>query len=203
MDYEEPLRKAAERAQQAVTTAIRMYRKGEVAQEEDITAALVGIWRTTIGGKIDGLVWSTHILTRKGPGTEERALGADLIIHVSLSTPKISYSKGVLIQAKRVDPDEKLRADEWEHLQRQCRAMLNISSHSWIFGYSKAGMRCGPAGIFVESASRRLYHQCVWTSYRFFLELFRCPVGDFAIMTARVRDLPAQTVVEFKAESAD
>jgi hypothetical protein len=39
------------------------------------------------------------------------------------------------------------------------------------------------------AADRTLYDQCSWTAYRFFLELFRCPIGDRTIKSADVADL--------------
>jgi hypothetical protein len=36
-----------------------------------------------------------------------------------------------------------------------------------------------------------LYDQCSWTAYRFFLEFFRCPIGDLTIKSANVDDLAA------------
>lgn len=201
MDYEEPLRKAARSADQAVAAATRMYRDGSVAHEEEITGALVGALEVKLKGKIGGLIWSCHILTHKGPKTEESAVGADLLIHVSLSTPTLNYSKGVLIQTKRVEPGENMPERSHRELKDQCRRMLRVSSHAWVFDYSKVAMRCGPAVAIVGSNNRDLYGQCVWTSYRFFLELFRCPVGDFAITSAHVKDLPlTPTAVELKGE---
>jgi hypothetical protein len=45
-------------------------------------------------------------------------------------------------------------------------------------------------------AERRL--PCNWTSYRFFLELFRSPIGDPNLTSALVRDLPVPTVIALK-----
>ena len=76
----------------------------------------------------------------------------------------------------------------------------------------RAGAAPGPAGRFsrrrrerqidlLHSAGRErgfagargttgLRYLCEWTSYQFVLELFRCPIGDPKITSARVDDLP-------------
>ena len=77
-----------------------------------------------------------------------------------------------------------------QDLISQCHKMINVSPASFVFDYARRGMRCGSAVAIAGSVNPVLYQQCIWTSYRFFLELFRCSIGDPDITSARVDDLP-------------
>lgn len=99
------------------------------------------------------------------------------------------YSKGVLVQAKRVEKGELMSRTDHLDLVDQCDKMLAVSPSSFVFDYTASEMRCGSALRVRGSTSRELFDECSWTSYRFFLELFRCPVGDPKINSAKVREL--------------
>jgi hypothetical protein len=71
----------------------------------------------------------------------------------------------------------------------QCNKMLSHSAASFVFAYDPRGLRAGSATKIAGAADRVLYDQCSWTAYRFFLELFRCPIGDRPIKSADVADL--------------
>ena len=79
--------------------------------------------------------------------------------------------------------------------------MLNITASSFAFDYARSGMRCVSASVVVGSNVRGLYDQCPWTPYQFFLELFRCPIGDPKITSAQVSDLPIPNKLELKAST--
>lgn len=169
MTFEEMAREAAHAADDAVTQAMNKYKEGGVVDEDDLTGVLVGRLDSALDGQIGGLTWNTTIVRhRRGRAAEERRIGADLVIHVSLDTSTERYSKGVLVQAKRVEPDDRMKQAEHDELTRQCRRL-------------------------------DLYHICNWTSYRFFLELFRCPIGDPKITSARVDDLPVPYALKISA----
>ncbi|HWF96948.1 MAG TPA: hypothetical protein VG291_18510 [Xanthobacteraceae bacterium] len=67
--------------------------------------------------------------------------------------------------------------------------MLSHPAASFVFAYDPHGLRAGSATKIAGAADRTLYDQCSWTADRFFLELFRCPIGDRTIKTADVADL--------------
>jgi hypothetical protein len=138
------------------------------------------------------------ILTHRRSGEEGR-YGADLLIHVSMNTPTQTYSKGVLVQAKRVEPDEYMTQREFDELIKQCGKMLRITAASFVFDYSTIGLRCGAATRIGGSSRLDLYGICQWTSYRFFLELFRCPIGDPRITSASVDDLAVPWGLKIRA----
>ena len=200
MDFEKSMREAALRADKAVNMAMRKYGRGEATDEDDITGVLIGNLDTSLEGQIGDLIWSTSIVRhRRGKAAEEKRIGADIVIHVRLDARDYQYSKGVLVQAKRVEPSTKMAVADHSKLVEQCNKMLNNSPASFVFNYAKSQMRCASAIKIAGSSNRELYADCSWTSYRFFLELFRCPIGDPRFTNALVQDLPVPTAVEMKA----
>jgi hypothetical protein len=197
MTFEEMTRAAAHVADSAVARAMKKYKQGGVTDEDDLTGILVGQLDGAFEGQIGGLKWDTTIVRhRKGSAAEESRIGADLVIHVSLDTPTQNYSKGVLIQAKRVEPDDHLTTKQHAELIAQCKRMLKITPEAFVFDYAKGEMRTSSATRIAGSRRLDLYHLCSWTSYRFFLELFRCPVGDPNITSARIADLPVPVALK-------
>lgn len=200
MDYEESLKEAAHRAEEAVQDAMDAYGDSTVDYEPPITGGVAVALRKAFNGKIHGLTWSAHVMrTGRGRGSEENPTGADLLMHVRLDTPTIKYSKGVLVQAKRLEPGAIMKPARYRELAKQCQQMLDITAASFVFDYASIGMRCISASSIVDSDLKDLYEQCPWTPYRFFLELFRCPIGDPKITSAQVSDLPIPNKVQLKA----
>lgn len=189
MTFEKATREAGLVARNAVRDAMRKYKAGRVKHEDDLTGVLVGALDRALTGRIGGLEWDSSILTHR-KGGEEAEYGADLLIHVRMNTTTQKYSKGVLVQAKRVERDEQMSARDHATLANQCRRMLSITPAAFVFNYSLRGMRCGAATRIAGASRRDLYAVCGWTSYRFFLELFRCPIGDPRITSAAVEELP-------------
>ena len=200
MDFEDSIKEAAHRADVATREAMAAYGDETVDYEPVITGGLATSLRTALNGQIQDLTWSAHVLkSGTGSGREETRTGADLLIHVQFDTPRLKYSKGVLVQAKRVEPAAKMTRDQYKELVDQCNKMLDITAASFVFDYAKVGMRCAPAALVIDSDMRELYSQCAWTPYRFFLELFRSPIGDPKITSAKVRDLVVPDKLELKA----
>lgn len=205
LGFDEEMRAAAHLADNAVARAMRKYRDGLVTDEDDLTGVLIGNLDTEFSERrstgTGGVQWSSSILRhRRGRAAEEKRIGADMIIHVSLETPIQTYSKAVLIQAKRHDPGSTMNVRERTDLIRQCKKMLAVTPSSFVFDYTTSGMRCASATKIAGSSNPDLHAACNWTSYRFFLELFRCPVGDSNITSAKAADLPVPIVLELKGE---
>lgn len=197
MSLQNSFRSAAKAANKAVGRAIKKYRNGLVTDEDDITGVLLGNLDSEFDKEIDGITWSCSILRhRKGIASEESRIGADMIIHVRLKTPILEYSKGVLVQAKRVEAGASMNRAAHNELIQQCDRMLDVTPSSFVFDYATKSMRCGSASKIAGSSNRNLYNACTWTAYRFFFELFRCPVGDPRLTSAKVRDLPVSNIVE-------
>lgn len=187
---EEDFRKAAHAADRAVRASMQKYAEGLVTDEDDITGAMIGRLDSVFDKKIGGITWSSSILRhRKGIAAQEKSTGADMLFHVSIATPQLSYSKGVLIQSKRVDEGVEMTVAGHKELMEQCNKMLGITPASFVFNYTKSGMRCASATKIHGAKSRVLNESCNLTSYRFFLELFRCTTGDRSITSAKFADL--------------
>jgi hypothetical protein len=191
MTFEDATRDAARAAHDACSRAMRKYRDRRVWDEDDITGVLVGQLDATLDGQIGGLDWDCSILRhRAGVAAEEKEYGADLLIHVKFETNTEKFSKGVLVQSKKMEPRTNMWGREHAELIDQCNRMLAITPAAFVFDYAQGSMRCGSASRIRGSARVDLYHICGWTPYRFFLEFFRCPIGDPRITSGRVPDLP-------------
>lgn len=191
------MRAAAKTADNAVSRAMRKYGQGLVTDEDDLTGVLVGNLDAEFDQSISGIHWQSSILRhRRGSAAEEKRIGADIVIHVGLKLPIQTYSKAVLIQAKRHEPGTLISEADQAALVAQCDKMLSITPAAFVFNYSTHGMRCGSASKIFGSKNRDLYDACCWTSYRFFLELFRSPIGDPRLTSALVSDLPVPIVLK-------
>lgn len=199
MTFEELTKQAARLADRATSRAMRDMTDHYAYDEDDVTGVLVGRLHTEFeNSDLEGVRLRAKILRhRKGVAAEERRIGADLLIHVGMDTSTQSYSKGVLIQAKKGEA-----TDHWSNRWRtdlvdQCAKMLNITPAAFVFSYGRDGLRCGAATRIMGAKSKAgLRYLCNWTSYRFFLELLRCPVGDPRISSANLDDLPVPFALE-------
>lgn len=194
---------AAKIAEKATIATMNKYKIDRAGHEDDITGILIGRLDASLEGKIGGLTWNTSILKhRSGKSSQEKKYGADILIHVTMDSSELKYSKGILIQSKRSNPRQMIKKDDFEELKKQCRKMIAISPSSFVFNYATGGIRCASATKFLESENREIYAQCDWTMYRFFLELFRCPIGDPNISTDNIEDIPVPNIVSVSATSA-
>jgi hypothetical protein len=201
-DVRSLIREAAHRADEAVSQALAKYRSGGITDEEEITSTLVTRLDAKFEGRFGGLEWNTQILRhRTGKANEEGKIGADLVIHVALQAPGLKYSKAVLVQAKRLEPYAKLPKREQQRLVEQCDKMLEASAASYVFSYSRNEMRCDSATNVRGLAGAITPRNLQWTSYRFFLEFFRCSIGDAKITSADVRRLIAPNVVSISGST--
>lgn len=196
---EQAFQDAAHTADRAVSAAMLKYSNGLVTDEDDITGVLIGQLDAAFDDEIGGITWSSSILRhRKGVAAQEKKAGADMLFHVSIKTPQLTYSKGVLIQSKRIDEDIATTAIGHKELLGQCDKMLDITPASFVFNYTKSGMRCASATKIAGTSSRVLNDSCNLTSYRFFLELFRCTTGDRNITSAKFDDLQVPQGIAIK-----
>jgi hypothetical protein len=203
LTFEEATREAARAANTAVTKALEDVRYGHTIDEDDLTGILVGRIAGALDGDIGGLHWKCSIVRhRKGKAAEEKKYGADLLMHVTMDTPTQKYSKGMLVQAKKIGPDRAMRTSEKIELTEQCKKMLAVTPAAFVFDYGNGYVRCGPASRIMGATSHDLYKICGWTSYRFFLEYFRSPIGDPRITSAFVKDLPPPLELKIIAEGS-
>lgn len=137
ISLEEAFREAAHAANRAVEAAMQKYADDLVTDEDDITGALIGRLDAAFDGRIGGINWSSSILRhRKGVAAQEKKAGADMLFHVSIKTPQLTYSKGVLIQSKRIDAGVAMTVAGHKELVGQCDKMLDITPASFVFNYT-------------------------------------------------------------------
>lgn len=188
--YDDDFREAARHAERGVRRAIKALRTRRAKREDDLSGVLKGNLDAELEGKIGRLSWDCTILNHSsGRSAEEQEFGADLLINVRFNGRHLKYNKGVLVQAKKLQGGQLISRHEHERLKDQCRDMLKHSSESFVWIYSNTGMRCAPARSVEGSPDRDLNNLAVWTSYRFFWELFRCPIGDDEIDSPYPADL--------------
>lgn len=200
MTFDEAMREVAHRAADGAKIAMQKLGLGRIKHEDDLAPALGQAIEGQVNGlRTGGVKWDYSVLTHR-KGGEEGEHGADLLIHVKLDTPTQKYSKGVLIQAKRIGPSQNMRTKEFEDLKGQCRKMIDYSPASFVFSFDPKGLRAAAATKIAGSSNRSLYDECDWTAYRFFRELFRCPIGDDRIKSADVADLPPRFAFSIKGK---
>lgn len=203
MRYEEDFRRAAKRADKGIKRAVSSLRRRLVAREDDFTGVLKGNLDAELEGQIGSIVWECTILNHSsGVGAEEKTYGADLLIHVHFSAPDLKYDKGILVQSKKLERGELIPDREHLRLIHQCGNMLSYSPASFVFVYSSSAVRCDSANHVVGSTTRLLFDDSPWTSYRFFLELFRCPIGDSGITSPFPKDLTTRATAKIVARKA-
>jgi hypothetical protein len=192
-NFKEVTRLAARQAERAAKVTIDSFARKYVYDEDDITGSFVGSLNTLFHGtRIGGMTLATTVVRhRRGKAGEESRSGADMLIHASMDTPTQKYSKGVLVQAKKADLEYDWSMAKRQGLVDQCNKMLNITPAAFVMNYNLGGMRCGAATRVAGATTVfSVSYLCNWTIYRFFLELFRCPIGDPRITSAEVANLP-------------
>jgi hypothetical protein len=193
MTFDELTKEAAKLADKAAARTMNDMSHRYAVDEDDVTGVLVGRLHTEFDNSdLAGIKMRASILrNKKGAAAEERRIGADILIHVSMDTSTQAHSKGVLIQAKKSDVRDYLSPRWRADLVDQCNKMLDVTASAFVFNYGKHEIRCGAATRVAGAKNwTGLRYLCGWTSYRFFLELFRCPIGDPKITSARVDELP-------------
>jgi hypothetical protein len=138
--FEEATREAPHAADKALSKAIEPLRYGRKVDADDLTGILVGRVSAALDGEIGGLTWNCSILRhRRGHASEEKKYGADLLMHVTMDTPSQAYSKGVLVQAKKIGPYQNMLASEKRELNEQCRKCQQLL-RQFLFFTTMMGM---------------------------------------------------------------
>lgn len=168
---------------------MQKYSNGLVTDEDDITGALIGRLDAAFDEKlVVSLGLHPFSDTVRCRCTREESWCRHAVSRLNRNASAHLF-KGVLIQSKRIDEGTAMTADGHKELLGQCDKMLNITPASFVFNYTKSEMRCASATKISGTSSRILNDSCNLTSYRFFLELFRCTTGDRNITSAKFDDL--------------
>lgn len=201
VDYENDFRKAARRAERGLKRAIGSLYSGLVKREDDLSGVLKGNLDAELEGKIGRLTWECAIVDHSsGKSAEEKQYGADILIHVRFDGQDLTYDKGVLVQAKKLEVGTLIGISDLLNLRGQCEKMLNYSEESFVWVYSSMGMRCDAAQHVANpggrglTKQRDLNDQAPLTSQKFFFDLFRCQIGDEEIVSPYPADLRPRVV---------
>ena len=184
------IRESAARVAKAVERTVESYRDARVEQEPQFTDRMLGrIEEAMCDYEVKGVRWKAKTLTSQGPDTQEKEYGADFLGVLDIDLSNYSVKKGFLAQAKRIEPDGYFPPVEYRKLQSQCEKMLFLSPESFVFLYSKEGVRVVPA-ISIKAANSCNPHDLYSRSVsRFFEEHFQCFIGDGKIKTANEKSL--------------
>jgi hypothetical protein len=192
---------ATEVLAQAAEATARDLAADDVAGEEDFSGQLIGRckqkledlhtpnarWRVAAaiteaddGPARPSIRFSARQTKSKGPGSEESWSGADLLMVLEIKSPDYEVRKGVLVQAKRLEPGKQLAIRDARNLRSQCKDMLDLTPSSFVFIYSETGVITLSASI-VEGSERRDLHQLEqWPNSTniFFMDFMKCWTGD-------------------------
>lgn len=144
---------------------------GYFANEEDITSQFAGRLRNIlILSDPDLKIQCRAIVTKKT--TEEPTLGADILVVISFDAPEISISKGFIAQAKQVEFGKSIGGSgPMNTLRAQCKKMLDHTSESYVWLYSKDSFRVQRAAtagaITTNKPDDALSHPFDWFFYDF------------------------------------
>jgi hypothetical protein len=121
---------------------------GRIEQEPDFTSQFVGeirgeLRRAHVAAEYR---WDIKVLTDRGPGSQEKSYGADLLVVQSFNLTDYEITKGFLAQAKL----EGKRNDRTD-LVEQCDRMLGVSPDAFVFQYARSGISVISASAAVAS----------------------------------------------------
>ena len=170
--------KAAKIIGNAIKVAEEALTDGRIEQEPAMTDRMLGgIEQALQNVRIGGITWRAKTLTDRGRHAQEARIGADFLGVLDVEVPGYFVQKGFLAQAKMVGHRG---IGNKPNLIRQCKAMLNLSPASFVFLYTKRGVKVAPA-IALVAASGELSAVHLEDPERFFRNHLLCMFGDRAI----------------------
>lgn len=175
-----PIRDLARRIDRATRRVVEAYGAGRISQEPDFTSRLVQAIESEVNddSQDQEVTWRGKVLADRGRGSEEKALGADLLGVASIGTAPHQTNKGFLAQAKRKDPNRKWTGRDKEDLVAQCEKMLAASPDSFVFLYSRTGVSVIPAISVIRNAAEDVSLLHARGLPRFYEEHMSCFIGD-------------------------
>lgn len=163
--------------QVAIKDLQERYRRGHIADEEDMTARLLENIGNVLTRDFEGCTITTRAVTLS-KRTEEPKVGADVLTVMRFEASDFSTSKGFLAQAKVLKQRAKMPTRDWERLKKQCEAMLGFSIESYVWFYSRSSIRVQRAHVMSGLETRTPDE--VEYSYlkQFLLHFLLCRHGD-------------------------
>lgn len=174
------LRSVADMATKAAKQTIEDLRDGWIEQEAPFTDRLVANLQNQFDGRtVKGVRWKAKTLTDHGRHSQENTFGADFLGVLTLDLQGLRVMKGFFAQAKLIRRGNTMtKASEFERLHEQCQKMLSVTPDSFVFLYSKGGVKIVPASSVVGTSPENLNALSNRTMGRFFTEYVECFVGD-------------------------
>jgi hypothetical protein len=185
------VRESATRVAEAAERTVSNIDGGQLQQEPAFTDRMLGRIEEAMDGYIvKGVRWKAMTLTDRGPGAQESRFGADFLAVLDISVSGFSVKKGILVQAKMVEPDDSFNQAEFDRMVSECKKMLRMSPDSFVFLYGRAGIKVVPALSVLGLSSRTNPHELYQRScQRFFEEHFESFIGDASLHTANITTL--------------
>ena len=205
------VRTVASRISKAANAAVvDALTNGWPEQETSITGKLLGrVEQSLQEYSKNGIVWRSKVLTDHGPNTMEKEYGADFAGILDLNVPGYRIRKGFLAQSKLVK-NGRIQSAEFERMVGQCRDMLSLSQTSFVFLYSKEGIRIVSAAAVIGVQNRRgsfdpssLYSRDVKTFYEAHLECFIGDLGINEFTEEMLLNLRARSAIEISARGSE
>jgi len=193
LKYRRIVRSTSQRIAEAALRTVDDLKSQLVEHEPDFTGKMLGRMAEAINGyERAGITWRAKILTSLATNSQERRFGADFLGVLHLDLPEDKVRKGFLVQAKRLEPKTRMPVREWDRMIDQCRTMLSISPHSYVFVYSTETIVVVPAAAIVAAQDRFSLYDFYPLKLRSFYERhFECFIGDLALSRADVDVLEA------------
>ncbi|MBN2563682.1 MAG: hypothetical protein JXQ75_22420 [Phycisphaerae bacterium] len=152
---------------------------GWVEQEAAFTDRLIANIQNQLDGKmIEGIHWRAKTLTDRGQHAQETAFGADFLGILSLDLRGFRVTKGFFAQAKLARRRSAKSLSESQRLKDQCKKMLGVTPDSFVFVYSRRGIKILPASSVVGTLETDLRGLASRSIGRFFAEYVECFIGD-------------------------
>ena len=171
----------------ATDQAVRDHLTG-ISQEAAITSRIGQSLEQTLNGK-PVLGYSIEVITQdipdRGPGSLEKAIGADLYVGISVSSGGKRQSKGFLVQAKI---GRKLKSmSDYDALAKDCGDMLERSDASYLWLYESNGVRVVKAVEVLKRGSKSPKELQRRRASTVFDRTLECREGDFDLGLPSVR----------------
>lgn len=203
---------SAQHAAEAANRTLEDLRSGKIEQEPPFTDRMIARIEESMNGyKTDGIVWGAETggavwdgktLTDRGSGAQEKKYGADFMGVLRIAVKGFTVAKGLLAQAKRIEPGA--RMDNYEEMRNQCAKMLERTAESFLFLYSTDSISVVPATSVYAADSCNPHELYSLDIMPFFMAHFASFVGDihlFAPKIGVIRDLPVRRWLVLTAKS--
>ena len=116
------IRPFTQRTDKAITSVVRKYGEGLIADEDDFTSQLLARIESELDNwDPDEIVFQTRKTTWRGGRSEEAIFGADIFVTMNINLRDYQTSKGIFIQAKCLDHGKEFDNSSWSKLCEQVK----------------------------------------------------------------------------------